>query len=234
VKVLIVNADDFGHSDTVNAGIAEAHERGIVTSASLMVRRGGAEDAAAYARSHPVLGVGLHVDLGEWRYRNGPGWVPSYEVEDSEVQAEVRRQVAEFRDLTGRDPTHLDSHQHVHLREPARSAVLDGGRELHVPVRHFDEKIRYRGDFYGQTDRGDPLPEAVTAVALTALIRSLADGITELVCHPGKRNVPGTSYAVERSRELEALCDPRVKTAIEAAGVTLSSFARVQAVPWTR
>jgi chitin disaccharide deacetylase len=228
MKVLIVNADDFGHSDPVNAGVVDAHERGIVTSASLMVKREAAADAAEYARSHPILGVGLHLDLGEWSYCAGTGWVAQYEVEESQVEAEVRRQLARFRNLTGRDPTHLDSHQHVHLREPARSAVVDAGRTLRVPVRHFDGRIRYRGDFYGQTDTGEPLPEAVTAVALAALVSSLDDGVTELVCHPGQGNVYGTSYAAERARELEALCDPRVRTAIEAAGVTLGSFAQIE------
>ena len=61
---VIVNADDFGRSRGVNRGIVEAHERGIVTSASLMVRWAAAADAAAYARMRPELSVGLHVDLG--------------------------------------------------------------------------------------------------------------------------------------------------------------------------
>ncbi len=68
---LIVNADDFGHSAAVNAGVVEAHERGLVTSASLMVRRPAAAAAAAYARSRPELGLGLHVELGEWVYADG-------------------------------------------------------------------------------------------------------------------------------------------------------------------
>src|SRR3712207_8784245 len=54
---------DFGLTDGVNRGIIEAHERGIVTSASLMVRYPAAKDAADYARSNPALSVGLHVDL---------------------------------------------------------------------------------------------------------------------------------------------------------------------------
>ena len=49
VKELVVNADDFGRSEAVNRGVAEAHERGIVTSASLMVRWVAAGAAAAYA-----------------------------------------------------------------------------------------------------------------------------------------------------------------------------------------
>ena len=51
-RFLIVNADDFGLSEGVNRGIIEAHERGIVTSASLMVLKPSAVSAAAYSREH--------------------------------------------------------------------------------------------------------------------------------------------------------------------------------------
>src|SRR5206468_8347237 len=86
---LIVNADDFGQSPGINAGVIRAHEDGVVTSASLMVRWDAAADAAAYARAHPQLGVGLHVDLGEWTY--GPeGWRAEYVVADSGDPAAVR------------------------------------------------------------------------------------------------------------------------------------------------
>src|SRR5215831_3654590 len=79
VRQLIVNADDFGQSPGVNRGIIQAHERGIVTSASLMVRWRAAAEAAAYARAHPRLGLGLHVDLGEWEYRDGD-WTMLYQL----------------------------------------------------------------------------------------------------------------------------------------------------------
>src|ERR1700688_857547 len=126
-KQLIVNADDFGQSAGTNRGIIEAHEHGIVTSASLMVRWPGAAQAATYAQAHPELSVGLHLDLGEWAYRNGE-WVPLYQLVDENdaaaVAREVEAQLATFRRLMGQDPTHFDSHQHSHRQEPARSVVL--------------------------------------------------------------------------------------------------------------
>src|SRR3954465_13317363 len=78
---LIVNADDFGLSRGVNAGIIQAHGHGIVTSASLMVRASAtaAREAADYAKGRPRLGVGLHVDIGEWAVVDGE-WTPLYEV----------------------------------------------------------------------------------------------------------------------------------------------------------
>src|SRR5260221_8043673 len=71
MSYLIVNADDFGLSAGVNAGIAETHRRGIVTSASLMVRPRAAGAAVELSRGLPGFSVGLHFDLGEWGYRNG-------------------------------------------------------------------------------------------------------------------------------------------------------------------
>src|SRR3989442_11035463 len=114
---LIVNADDFGLSPGVNRGIIWAHENGIVTSASLMVRWPAAAEAARYTRATRSLGVGLHLDLGEWTCRGGE-WSPLYQVarldHPVEVREEVSRQLSAFRELVGQDPTHLDSHQHVH------------------------------------------------------------------------------------------------------------------------
>jgi len=56
-RSLIVNADDFGQSAGVNAGVMATHQRGIVTSASLMVRSPAAAEAVAYARAHPSLSL---------------------------------------------------------------------------------------------------------------------------------------------------------------------------------
>jgi hopanoid biosynthesis associated protein HpnK len=61
VKVAIINADDFGMSPEVNAGVIRSHREGVVTSASLMVASPAAEAAAELARDNPVLDVGLHV-----------------------------------------------------------------------------------------------------------------------------------------------------------------------------
>src|SRR5215210_6058372 len=92
-RFLIVNADDFGQSPGVNRGVIAAHERGIVTSASLMVRWPAAAEAAAYARARPGLSVGLHVDLGEWVYRDG-AWAARYEVARADDRAAVAAELA--------------------------------------------------------------------------------------------------------------------------------------------
>jgi predicted glycoside hydrolase/deacetylase ChbG (UPF0249 family) len=233
-RVLIVNADDFGLSSGVNRGIARAHDEGIVTSASAMVRQDAIEEAAELARGRPRLAIGLHLDLSEWVYRDGE-WVPLYEVVVAEdraaVEAEVAAQLARFVSLFGRQPTHLDSHQHRHLEEPVRSVVVETGRRLGVPVRGCTPGITYRGDFYGQLGTGEPYPEAITVEALVRLVSSLPDGITELGCHPAAEPEEGSTYSSERPSELEVLCDSRVNEAVREEGVALRSFADVSASP---
>ena len=230
-RYLIINADDFGQSPGINRGILAAHQGGVVTSASLMVRWPAAAEAAASAREHPALSLGLHLDLGEWAYRDGD-WAPLYEVvplgDAAAVAEEVTAQLAAFRRLAGADPTHLDSHQHVHLREPVRSVVVEVARRLGVPLRRCTPQVHYCGDFYGQTAEGTPLPEVLSVEGLTAILRRLPPGITELGCHPGEGDAPDTMYRGERAHEREVLCDPRVRAALAAERIELGSFSSLR------
>jgi predicted glycoside hydrolase/deacetylase ChbG (UPF0249 family) len=225
---VIVNADDFGLSRATNDGILYAHEHGVVTSASLMVRQPAAEDAVERARDFPGLGLGLHLDLGEWVYRDGD-WRPLYHVVSldsaQEIKREIEHQLQRFQSLVGRDPTHLDSHQHVHRYEPVRSEMIQLADRLNVPLRGVCQRVRYRGDFYGQTDKGHSVPQLIAAESLLALLASLLPGISELGCHPGFDDELTTMYVRERRQETTALCDPQVKRALDRLGINAVSFA---------
>jgi chitin disaccharide deacetylase len=226
-RYLIVNADDFGLSAGVNRGIIECAGRGILTSASLMVRWPAAAEAAAYAKTSRAISVGLHVDLGEWVLRNG-NWELLYQVVDTDdagaVAKEINGQLAEFRRLTDCNPSHLDSHQHVHRNEPARSIMLNLARELGVPLRECSPHVRYCGDFYGQGGEGEHLPGAISVANLKNILSSLPDGVTELGCHPGYGDDLDSPYRVERAGEVRALCDPETRAAVAALGLKLCSF----------
>jgi predicted glycoside hydrolase/deacetylase ChbG (UPF0249 family) len=239
-RALIVNADDFGRSRSINDGVARAHELGIVTSASLMVRWPAAAEAAAYARARPQLSLGLHADLGEWEYRDD-AWRSVYEVvpgADAEAVAiELERQVRRFRELVGADPTHLDTHQHVHREEPVRTVLLRLAKELQVPLRGEPGGPRYCGDFYGQTAIGEPIAGAVSVDRLVAILRALPPGTTELGCHPAADTDVNSSYLAERIEEMRSLCDPRVRETLATEGIDLrsfTSFARARAEAGTR
>lgn len=73
---LIVNADDFGRSRSINQAVIRAHRDGILTTASLMVNGDAADDAVALARQNPKLGVGLHLTLVCGRAALGPEAIP--------------------------------------------------------------------------------------------------------------------------------------------------------------
>jgi chitin disaccharide deacetylase len=229
-KYLIVNADDFGQSFGVNRGIVKAHRCGIVTSASLMVRWPAASEAVAYAREHPSLSLGLHIDLGEKVFRAGE-WVSMYTVvplqETNALTEEVSHQLDEFRRLIGHDPTHLDSHQHVHLREPVRSILIELAQRLGIPLRHCCPDVYYRGNFYGQTAEGAPLPNVISVDGLIHILETLPAGCTELGCHPADGCDLDTMYRHERLEELRVLCDPRVRAAITTMGIELRSFSNL-------
>jgi predicted glycoside hydrolase/deacetylase ChbG (UPF0249 family) len=193
-RFLIVNADDLGLSEAVNEGVFAAHEQGIVTSASLMVGRPAAAAAVAELSEHPDLAIGLHLEAGE----------------------DLRGQLDRFRELVGRDPTHLDSHKHVHESEPISVAAEALAAELGVPLRN--RAIRYEGGFFGK--------DAISPEHLMELIRALSPGWTEIGCHPAAGPVPTSSYNAERQIELETLRDPRVKDLLNVMDVRLCSFAQ--------
>ena len=186
-RSLIVNADDFGLSEGVNRGILQAHDEGIVTSASLMVRQPAAAAAAEEAGRRPGLSVGLHLDLGSGYIATAPGRHCTRSPPPTMLRASLRRWRA--------SSTHLCTWSAVTPPTSTRTSTCTGANlctaaqhmaaRLRIPLRHFAPGVTYCGDFYGQGGRGEPFPELITPAVLTRIIRSLANGLTELGCHPG-------------------------------------------------
>jgi predicted glycoside hydrolase/deacetylase ChbG (UPF0249 family) len=221
VKYLIVNADDFGASAGVNRGIVEAHQRGIVTSASLMVGMPGSEEAARLARDCPALSVGLHVQL---EGRN----MPDTDLADTAACGEsLNAQLIGFTELMGSPPTHLDSHHHVHIRAELLPHFKETAEEFGIPLRDCSG-VRYCSRFYGQW-AGEQHPEQVSVAGLIQVLEtSVGDGATELGCHPGYADSDlVSSYTVERELELSTLCDGRVRRFLDDRGIALISFGEV-------
>jgi predicted glycoside hydrolase/deacetylase ChbG (UPF0249 family) len=228
-RYLIVNADDFGISRGVNRGIIRAHESGIVTSTSLMVDGPAAEEAAVYGQWHPTFSIGLHVDLGEWRFEND-NWLPMYQrvaLNDiSGIAREAERQLMGFRRLLRKNPTHLDSHQHVHRHATVRNVLVELSRYLKIPLRDHSPQIRYCGGFYGQTGEGLSLPNVLTSVGLCKILEALPPGCSELGCHPGLDNNLKSIYRRERAKEVQILCDPGIRHTLIAQRIELRSFSQ--------
>jgi chitin disaccharide deacetylase len=219
LRYVIVNGDDLGLSPGVTRGILEAHEHGVVTSASLLVDR-PATAAAADAVGHtPVLSVGLHVDLADADGR------PLVDLSDpTACRADVERQVERFTQLVGRAPTHLDSHRNVHRQPPVRQAFREVAAEHGLPLRE-DALPAYVSTFYGQWD-GCTHPEQIGVEGLIRVLAGLPAGWSEVGCHPGY--VDGdlrSRYRAERELELATLVHPRVREAAATLDITFIGFA---------
>ncbi len=245
-RQLIVNADDLGRTPGINAGIFEAHLSGLVSSATLMVAYPAAADAARELAEHPRLGVGLHVQLTGGRPLLPPASVPGLVdsegrlprwpedlggAEPAEVLAEVRAQLERFRQLTGREPTHLDSHHHSHRLPVACDALVSVAREAHLPVRNAGDAVAARLEAAG-VPAPDHFVDSFYAddgnlEHLLEVLRRLEPGITELMCHPARVDDElraHSTYTAERETELDALTRPAAKELLRAEGIRLVSF----------
>jgi predicted glycoside hydrolase/deacetylase ChbG (UPF0249 family) len=222
MRYLVVNADDFGASPGVNRGIIEAHERGIVTSASLMSGMPATEDAARLALQCPTLSVGLHV-----RIRSGINGSEAHSAQQDVDCAALEAQLWRFEELMGRPPTHLDSHHHVHTRPHRLPLFKECAERLGIPLRECSG-VGYCPDFYGQW-AGTSHPEQVSVSSLIRLLCTEIDhDITELACHPGFPDDSLVStYATERELELRTLCDTRVRRFLDQRGIELLTFREV-------
>jgi predicted glycoside hydrolase/deacetylase ChbG (UPF0249 family) len=221
---VIFNADDFGASPGVNRGIVDCHTGGVLTSTSLLVYGAAAPDAARLASAHPRLAVGLHWDL------DGVRSPPVSRTDPPAVRAELERQLALAASMLGREPTHLDSHHHVHRAPEVETAAREIASRAGLPLRGVGD-VLYIGGFYAQWTPGVDELAHVGVDALIAILRDeLGNGWTEIGSHPGYVEAElRSSYRAGREAELATLTDPRVRAELDALGVRLVSFADVPA-----
>jgi predicted glycoside hydrolase/deacetylase ChbG (UPF0249 family) len=248
VKRLIVNADDFGRSAGVNAGVLEAHARGVVTSSTVMVLEpSAARGIREAAERAPRLSLGLHFTLtggappaaaARAVPTLAPGGVFPRRREDmaetlpaDEVRRELEAQIGIFQVLARKRPSHLDCHHHVSLHPSVEPVFAEVARKYSLPVRGATEdslkRLRAAGvktpdrfvdRFYGESAGFETLAE---------ILESLPEGTTELMCHPGhadERLKATSTYAERREQEVEVLCDPAVKKILKQAGVRLIGY----------
>ena len=215
MKLLIVNGDDFGASQGINRGIIEAHDRGILTSTSLLVGAPASPAAAEIGRATPRLSVGLHVDLPA---------APGANDDERLVRESLRAQLARFHALMGRPPTHLDSHHDVH-RDPRWLPLFRELADEHTMPLRGQSTVRLLSKFYGRW-AGESHPEQISTTNLVQLLsREVEDGVTELCCHPGYVDPQfSTGYSAEREVELRTLCDPILPRVLRTLSIRLLSY----------
>ena len=152
MKKVIINADDFGLTRGVNEGIIQAHQEGILTSATLLANMPGFDQAVELAGANPDLSVGIHLNI-----LRGQPLSPAQKVESllsqenrfvpsvqnllrrmmlkrlsyDEVEREFRAQV-ERGQSAGISPSHIDSEKHIHMIRPLFRIVLKLAKEYKI------------------------------------------------------------------------------------------------------
>jgi len=153
-RQLVVNADDLGLTVGVNDGIFDAHDLGILTSASLFANTPATGDAIARSRLRPSLGVGVHLALVDGAPTLPPDDVPTLVADDGrfrtswkpfivaclqrrvsldDVERELTAQIARLQ-RAGVRLTHLDAHKHVHAYPPIFAIVARLAIRFGIPV----------------------------------------------------------------------------------------------------
>ena len=169
MRRLIINADDFGLTPGVNRAILEAHQHGIVSSATLMANGQAFTEAVGVARSAPRLGVGCHVVLvdgspvldktqvqsllqpgaattGDPQFREGiskfGGLALLGRLAADEIEAEATAQIRKLQS-SGIKVTHLDSHKHTHLFPQVLRPLLQAAKNCGIrAIRNPFERIQ--------------------------------------------------------------------------------------------
>lgn len=203
MKKLIINADDFGYSRGINWGIIESHQRGILTSTTLMANMPGFDHAVELASQNPKLGIGVHMTLtclapilkdhktivdenGNFKkisfFKNNM----DYDVEEvyREWDAQIQKIYA-----AGINPTHLDSHHHTHTLPQHREITLRLARKYNLPVRgnmDLPEDIKTVSYFETEFDQlGKNAEETYTDYLNEVLDKVEKYGTVEAMVHPG-------------------------------------------------
>lgn len=166
LRKLIVNADDFGASRSINSAVIQAHKNGILTTASLMVNGGAFAEAVELAKANPTLGVGLHLSLccgisslsreeipslvdSQGRFTDSPVFAGMKYFFSSSARRQIGReldaQFAMFAD-SGLRMDHLNGHLHFHLHPTVFSILktrLEKWRVGAIRITHDPASIDF-------------------------------------------------------------------------------------------
>lgn len=249
----IINADDFGMSEAFNYGVIKAYRDGVASSSSLMANMPAAEHAVRLAREYSGLFIGQHTNfvLGKpcapadklpsmvdgngnfhrsGEYRSGRR---SFVYE--EVRLETIAQMERFKELTGHYPEHIEGH--AVGGEVIDRAFLDIAKEygIHTSVftgTHNEPQEGYAEVVFAITPQyNDILNRGVSVDNFLnddlGILKENKGRVVELHFHPGFLDqfiLDNSTLTLPRCRDLETLCDPRVREWLERNGVELVSF----------
>jgi len=216
MKYLIINADDFGYSYSVNKGIIEGHLDGIITSTTVLVDANAAHEAKNL-KDYPNLSVGLH-------FNPKP---------DEDLETEFKRQLELFESIVGHKPDSIDTHKSPPSdKENMEMMLRKYTKEQNTPVRKLG-KVKFIRSFFGlNIDVTGSLDETkVTVKGLKNAIDEATDNVNEIMTHSGYCDdylLSKSSYNVTREKELKSILDPRIKPYIASRGIKLVNWVQLK------
>ncbi len=228
---LIVNADDLGLCEGVNAAVVEAAVNGTVSSASSFALPGFKFDPG------PLIDLGVRIGI-HFSFNFGTPASPAERLrtlvsggifktdghenaDPDEIRTELLAQYELFCRNCGFPPAHMNFHKHLNEKVPAvQEAAMDLAGKFSLPMRSMGPEarriIKARGIATNDHFLGDVSNAPYWTVGrLAEELAQLPDGVTELMCHPGRnlgkikglwyleqRDVEADTFASERAREI--------------------------------
>lgn len=239
---LIVNADDFGMSEGVVYGITDAMKRGVVTSTTLMVNGQATCLASEIIKNNPEMAVGLHfnVSFGEpltsakslianGRFIKPKDILGEPPYDERDIADELSAQYERFVYLTGKQPTHVDSHLYTHQKyDKVGRQVKIFAEKLSLPVRAC-KTVQFRQTAFEGRFKVTPFDDldSMQNKLIDLLSERLNDDVVELMVHPSFLDYflqNNSSYNIQRILEQRVLTSMETKKFIQDKKIELINF----------
>jgi predicted glycoside hydrolase/deacetylase ChbG (UPF0249 family) len=252
VKKLIINADDFGDAPFTH-GILEAHAKGPLTSATVLVNTEGAKEAITKAAIQG-LPLGLHLNfthgmpltgtsslVSEGRFLEKFLFVQALEegrIDSEDIAREAEAQLNWFIEHAG-IPTHVDGHHHVHIQKQVLDALVSLAAKKDVTRMRIpyglpgaeeakavcdSSGIRTNDHFIG-LDLGW---QNCTIEKVEDALRSLTEGVSEYMVHLAHpEDIPEGTETIGRTQEFTTLMHPQIIEVLQEECIECISYSDI-------
>lgn len=249
---LIIRADDVGYSQAVNYGIEKTVKYGIISSVGIMPNMPDAVHGLKLLEGTGVA-LGQHTNVCLGKPCADPALIPSLLDENGNLKSsrvyreawkkgeeftvleemviEIEAQYQRFKELTGQEPDYFEAHAVMSKNLFKGLEIVAQRHDLPLQLFNF---ATGEGSFRGKPfntlpmksvappDQYDPFLCLQEGVAMAK-----EDQPNLFVCHPGYLDdfiLNNSSLTINRTKEVEMLCDPAVKQWLADQGAELVSY----------
>lgn len=252
IRRLIINADDCNLTAGVTQGILQAHDQGGVSSTTILINLPLESETVRALKKRRRLGLGLHLNvtlehpvspvsrvrslMKDGRFRRPADYAeraPSLQ----ELIREYEAQIVLFQKHFGTKPDHLDTHHHLHDREPFFKAVAAVAKRWKLPIRRSQmfqrEEFQKQAKMLRTTDYlfGNLEAKFIWEEApFLGIVETLPEGTSEIGCHPGYCDAELraiSSFREARERELKLFSNSRLRKVLSPLGIELVRFSEI-------